>query len=108
MCIRDRLITYQTAWLRAHYPYEFFAASMSLEKNNTDKLAEFVIEAKARSIKINPPNINESFSDFLVLNDEKNVQSISYGLSSIKNVGQVAIEDLVKEREINGNGDING
>ena len=96
------LITYQTAWLRAHYPYEFLAASMSLEKNNTDKLAEFVIEAKARSIKINPPNINESFSDFLVLNDEKNVQSISYGLSSIKNVGQVAIEDLVKEREING------
>ena len=96
------LITYQTAWLRAHYPYEFFAASMSLEKNNTDKLAEFVIEAKARSIKINPPNINESFSDFLVLNNEKNVQSISYGLSSIKNVGQAAIEDLVKEREING------
>ena len=94
------LITYQTAWLRAHYPYEFFAASMSLEKNNTDKLAEFVIEAKARSIKINPPNINGSFSDFLVLNDEKNVQSISYGLSSIKNVGQAAIEDLVKEREI--------
>ena len=120
MCIRDRisafagygfnkshaagyaLITYQTAWLRAHYPYEFFAASMSLEKNNTDKLAEFVIEAKARSIKINPPNINGSFSDFLVLNDEKNVQSISYGLSSIKNVGQAVIEDLVKEREING------
>ena len=96
------LITYQTAWLRAHYSYEFFAASMSLEKNNTDKLAEFVIEAKARSIKINPPNINRSFSDFLVLNDEKNVQSISYGLSSIKNVGQAAIEDLVKEREING------
>ena len=75
---------------------------MSLEKNNTDKLAKFVIEAKARSIKINPPNINESFSEFLVFNDEKNVQSISYGLSSIKNVVQAAIEDLVKEREING------
>ena len=46
------MITYQTAWLRTHYPYEFFSASMSLEKNDTDKLAEFIIEAKSQSIKI--------------------------------------------------------
>ena len=54
------MITYQTAWLRTHYPYEFFAASMSLEKNDTDKLAEFIIEAKSQSIKINSPDTNNA------------------------------------------------
>ena len=53
------MITYQTAWLRAHYPYEFFAASMSQEINDTDKLSEFVVEAKLLNITLLAPDIKE-------------------------------------------------
>ena len=97
------IITYQTAWLRTHYPYEFFSASMSLEKNDTDKLAEFIIEAKSQSIKINNPDINSSFEEFKTINDnETNNQFIEYGLSAIKNVGKFAMQELVSERMANG------
>jgi DNA polymerase-3 subunit alpha len=97
------MITYQTAWLRTHYPYEFFSASMSLEKNDTEKLAEFIIEAKSQSIKINNPDINSSFEEFKTIDDnETNNQFIEYGLSAIKNVGQFAMQELVGERMANG------
>ena len=76
---------------------------MSLERNNTDKLSEFIIEGKANSIKINNPDINKSFEEFKTISG-KNGQnhSIEYGLSAIKNVGEVAMRELVLERENNG------
>ena len=97
------MITYQTAWLRAHYPYEFFSASMSLEISDTDKLASFVIEAKSQDIHIQNPSINSSFVEFVSLfNATDNFNYIEYGLSAIKNVGFSAMEELVLEREKNG------
>ncbi len=97
------MITYQTAWLRAHHPFDFFASSMSLERNNTDKLSEFIIEGKANSIIINNPDINKSFEEFKTVSGQNGQNhSIEYGLSAIKNVGEVAMRELVLERENNG------
>ena len=97
------MITYQTAWLRAHFPYEFFSASMSLEISDTDKLSSFVIEAKSHGIQIQKPSINSSFVEFVSLcNTTDSSNYIEYGLSAIKNVGFSAMEELVIEREKNG------
>ena len=91
------MIAYQTAYLKAYYPNEFIAASMSNELSNTDKLSEFSEELKRLKIKIHPPNINECFADFIP--QEK---SLLYALGAIKNVGYEAISQVVKEREKNG------
>ena len=97
------MITYQTAWLRAHYPHEFFSASMSLEINNTDKLADFIIEVKSQNIQLKMPNINTSEVNFEVCEDKHNgTHFIEYGLSAIKNVGANATLDLTLERSKKG------
>mgnify|MGYP001305794731 FL=1 len=91
------LIAFQTAYLKTHYPIEFFAASMTLDINNTDKLSIFQQELDRLNIKLLPPNINSSDSVFTRHND-----SISYALGAIKNVGTEAMKDLVDERENKG------
>ena len=91
------VIAYQTAFLKAYYPHEFFVASMSMELSNQKKLSEFYEELKRLSIPIIRPNINKSFADFY--SDGKNFY---YALGAIKNVGYEAISNVVKEREING------
>ncbi len=87
------LIGYQTAYLKANYPIEFLTSSMILEQNNTDKLAEFVYEAKRMEINILLPDINKSN-----LNFEIEGESIRFGLSAIKNVGVNCIEDIIAKR----------
>ena len=91
------VIAYQTGFLKAYYPNEFFSASMSMELSNQKKLSEFYEELKRMKINIIRPDINRCFSDFT--SDDNNFY---YALGAIKNVGYEAISNLVSERQING------
>lgn len=92
------LISYQTAWLKAHYPAAYMAAVLSSDMDNTDKVVHFVEECHSLGLKITPPNINQSDYMFKVL-DEK---SIVYGLGAIKGAGQAAIELIMATRQEKG------
>ena len=87
------LVAYQTAYLKANHPVEFLAASMTMDLDNTDKLAEFRREAQRLGIKVEPPSINRSGVVFDV-----HEGSIRYALAAIKGVGRQAIEALVEAR----------
>ncbi|MGB3808973.1 MAG: DNA polymerase III subunit alpha, partial [Parvibaculum sp.] len=91
------LVAYQTAWLKANHPVEFFAASMSLDLGNTDKLNIFKQDAARMGIKLRPPSINESEAAFSVANGE-----VLYALAAIKNVGAQAMEHIVEVRREGG------
>jgi DNA polymerase III subunit alpha len=88
------LVTYQTAYLKAHYPVEFLAASMTLSMGNTDKLAEFRAEAARLGISVEPPSINRSGVDFDVAGS-----TVRYALAALKGVGRTAIEAIVAVRD---------
>ncbi|CAN5725793.1 DNA polymerase III subunit alpha [soil metagenome] len=87
------LIGYQTAWLKANAPAEFFAASMSLDISTTDKLAAFYQDAKKFEVKIRAPDVNLSSADFDVADGE-----VLYALGGIRNVGLQAMEHVVAVR----------
>jgi DNA polymerase-3 subunit alpha len=87
------LVSYQTAYLKAHHPHEFFAASMTLDMGNTDKLSEFRREAGKKGIEIVPPCVNKSEVLFSV-KDEK----VLYGLCAVKGVGRQVAEHIVEVR----------
>jgi len=91
------VIAYQTAWLKANAPVEFFAASMSLDISNTDKLAIFSQDAKRFRVTVRPPDINQSCADFEVENGE-----VLYALGAIRNVGHQAMEHVVEVRAQGG------
>jgi DNA polymerase-3 subunit alpha len=91
------VIAYQTAYLKTHYTKEFIAASMSMELGNHSKLSEFYEELKRLNIEVQRPCINKCFAEF-----KSTDQKFYYALGSIKNVGFGAINQIVKEREING------
>ncbi|MCX7590786.1 MAG: DNA polymerase III subunit alpha, partial [Kiritimatiellae bacterium] len=91
------VIAYQTAYLKAHHPIEFMAASLSSEMGNSDKLATLIGEALAMGIEILPPDVNASAARF---RPEGN--AIRFGLTGIKNVGEGAAEAIVNERLRNG------
>ena len=90
-------IAYQTAYLKAHYPVEFMAATMTLDKINTDKLAFFKNDLDQMKIKVLPPDINKSGVDFTVENG-----CVRYALSAVKNVGEAGMQAVVTERDKNG------
>jgi DNA polymerase-3 subunit alpha len=91
------VITCQTAWLKARHPVEFMAALLSNELDNTDKIALFVAEAKAMGIEVLGPNVNQSGSVFTV-----SANTIRFGLSAIKNVGQAAVQEIIVARDQDG------
>jgi len=91
------VIAYQTAYLKTCYIKEFFAASMSMELGNHNKLSEFYEELKRLNIEVQRPCINRCFAEF-----KSTDQKFYYALGGIKNVGFEAINQIVKEREING------
>ncbi len=91
------VISYQTAWLKGNAPVEFFAASMSLDLANTDKLSVFYQDAKRFGVKIRPPCVNRSNADFDVENGE-----VLYALGGIRNVGLQAMEHVVAVRREGG------
>jgi DNA polymerase III subunit alpha len=95
-------VTYQTAYLKANYPVEFMAASMTYESGSTDKLAQFVGEAKKFGITVLPPDINASEVMFSVERKEGSKPAIRYALAAIKNVGAAAMAGIVAERRANG------
>jgi DNA polymerase-3 subunit alpha len=103
------LIAYQTAYLKANYPVEFFAASMTLDMGNTDKLALYRQELDRQKIVLLPPDVNYSETEFSVENidnpdpeGEGSVGAIRYALAAIKGVGPAAMDLLVHERQENG------
>ena len=87
------LVAYQTAYMKANYPVEFMAASMTLDMGNTDKLAEFRAEAERLGLKIDPPSINRSSLAFEVDGD-----TIIYALAALKGVGRQAVEAIIAAR----------
>jgi DNA polymerase-3 subunit alpha len=93
------LIAYQTAWFKANHPVEFLAASMTLDKSNTDKLAEFSNEARRLQIHVEPPSIQWSGVDFDVNARPDKGLVITYALSAVKGVGDGQAEALVKSRD---------
>ncbi len=91
------LIAYQTAYLKAHYPAQFLAALLSCDVDNTDKVVKYISECRQQGIEVLPPDINESFDDFTVINDR-----VRFGLAAVKNVGGAALDSIIEEREKNG------
>ncbi len=91
------VIAYQTGWLKANHPVEFIAASMSLDIQNTDKLAVFYQDAKRQEIEVLPPCVNRSDADFAVQDGK-----VLYALGAIKNVGLSAMRMVEQERKANG------
>ena len=91
------IISYQTAFLKTYYPYEFLTASMTMDLSNQNKLSEFHEELKRINIKVIRPDINKCYVDFQF--DENNFY---YALGAIKSVGHEAISNIVKERTKNG------
>ncbi|MFT5540598.1 MAG: DNA polymerase-3 subunit alpha, partial [Alphaproteobacteria bacterium] len=96
------LIAYQTAWLKANYPVEFFAASMTLDMGNTDKLNIFRQELVRLGIELLAPEVNASEAGFTVEQSETGNKAIRYALGAIKGVGAAAMESLGAERAANG------
>lgn len=99
------LVAYQTAYLKANFPVEFIAASMTLDMHNTDKLAGYRQELSRLGIPLLSPDINVSGAEFTVegdTGDGKGPQAVRYALAAIKNVGAAAMAALVEERRANG------
>jgi DNA polymerase-3 subunit alpha len=92
------LIAYWTAWFKANHPVEFLAASMTLDKSNTDKLAEFRGEALRLGIKVAPPSVNSSNVDFDARAGDGGALSIAYALSAVKGVGEAQAAAIVAAR----------
>ena len=87
-------LAYQTAYLKANYPWHFAAALLTIEAQNTDKLALYLGECRERGIPVLPPDINESQLRFTV----EPGKGVRFGLTAIKNVGEGAIESLLEVR----------
>lgn len=92
------VVSYQTAYLKAYYKEEFMAATLNSFLGNLDKIPSYIEECKRLNIEILKPDINKSYTKFTVDNGK-----IRFGLGSIKNVGIVAVDSIVKEREEKGN-----
>jgi len=92
------LVSYQTAWMKAHHPVAFLAACMSLSMTNTDKLAALRQEAERMGIRVLPPSINRSDADFSVERLEGGSLAIRYALAAIKKVGIAAMQAVVVAR----------
>ena len=88
------VLSYQTAWLKAHYPAEFMAALLSSEIGNTDKVVQYINEARELDLEILPPDVNESGFKFTVVGDRR----IRFGLGAVRNVGEGAIDSIIAGR----------
>ena len=89
------MISYRTAFLKANYPVEFMTALLTSEKDNMDKVVQYIDEAEVMNIKILPPDVNESFANFTRINNN----AIRFGLGAVKNVGKGAIESIIEARK---------
>jgi DNA polymerase-3 subunit alpha len=92
------LLSYQTGWLKAHYPAAFMAAVLSSDMDKTDKVVTLIDECASMRLKVEPPDVNESVYAFRV----SGPMSIRYGMGAIKGVGASAVEAIIEERTANG------
>jgi DNA polymerase III subunit alpha len=92
------LLSYQTAWLKAHYPAAFMAAVLSSDMDKTDKVVTLIDECASMGLEVQPPDVNESVYAFRVSGS----MSIRYGMGAIKGVGASAVETIIEERAANG------
>jgi DNA polymerase-3 subunit alpha len=95
------LLAYQTAWLKTHYPHEFYAASMCFDMHQSEKLAVFVDDMRRNGIECAGPDVNRSEAEFMVEQTDEGY-AVRYALAGIRNVGEKAMDALVAEREANG------
>lgn len=95
-------VAYQTAYMKAHFPAVYMCAIMTAESGDIEKVAEIIGECKRMHIKVLPPDINESFSEFTVVKDAEGKEDIRFGLLSIKNLGSDIAAAIIEERERNG------
>ncbi len=93
----DTIISYETAYLKCHYPREYMAALLTSVLGFTEKMVGYITECRALGINVLPPDVNESRGDFTVAGD-----SIRFGLVAVKNVGRAFIEKLIAERDRGG------
>jgi DNA polymerase III subunit alpha len=106
------LVTYQTAYLKAHYPVEYVACLLTSVKNNLDKAATYLSDCRSMGIKVLPPDVNRSMSNFGALSTDElppgitlavgSPGAITFGLSAVRNVGEALVDLLIAEREENG------
>lgn len=92
------LISFQTAYLKTHYATEFMTALLSSEKDNTDKVVQYIDECRQMGIEVLPPDVNQSFPNFTVIKEGV----IRFGLAAVKNVGQAAIDSVIQSRRDKG------
>ena len=88
------LLAYQTAYLKAHFPLEYYAAVLTSEIGNNEKISSYIKECRKAGIEVYPPDINKCFTNFTVVNNK-----IYFGLSAIKNVGKSASDSIVEGRK---------
>lgn len=93
------MISYRTAYLKANFPVEFMTALLTSEKDNMDKIVAYIDEAERMGINILPPDVEESYAKFTVIDASAQNGIIRFGLSAVKNVGQGAIESVVEARK---------
>jgi DNA polymerase III subunit alpha len=91
------LVAYQTAYFKANYPVEFMAALLTSEMGDTDKIVKYIEECRAMGLTVSPPDVNVSAVQFSVAGD-----TIRFGLAAIKNVGEAAMESILKTRAEDG------
>ena len=89
------VLSYQTAWLKAHHPAEFMAALLSSEIGNTDKVVQYINEARELGLEVLPPDVNESGWKFTVVGPDR----MRFGLGAVRNVGRGAIESILEARQ---------
>ena len=94
------LVSYQSAWLKTHYPAEFMAAQVSSDMDNTDKVVHMVNECTAMGLKVLRPDINLSEIHFIAVKEQ--AKTLRFGLGAIKGVGEAALEGILAERDQQG------
>jgi DNA polymerase-3 subunit alpha len=92
------LLSYQTAWLKAHYPAPFMAAVLSSDMDRTDKVVSLIDECVSMGLKVEPPDINASVYAFTVSGE----RTIRYGLGAVKGAGEAAVQTMIAERDAHG------
>ena len=95
------LLSYQTAWLKTHYPHEFYAASMCFDMHQSEKLAVYVDDMRRNGVALSGPDINRSEAEFSVEQTDDGL-AVRYGMAGVRNVGEKAMDVIVAERGENG------
>lgn len=96
------VLSYQTAWLKTHHPAQFMAALLSSEIGNTDKVVQYINEARELGLEVLAPDVNESGFKFTVVGDRR----LRFGLGAVRNVGRGAIESIIAGRRVKPFGDL--